>query len=65
MRLGKMMRLYRLFECREQQDVAAEIGIAPSVLSHLESGKKCDVSTFALVFTWLSKQDDGKQELVR
>jgi transcriptional regulator with XRE-family HTH domain len=64
MRLGKLLRLYRLFEGREQKDIAAEIGIGNTVLSRIEAGRSCDMRTLGKLLAWLTDEDNGKKELI-
>jgi transcriptional regulator with XRE-family HTH domain len=65
MRLGKLLRLYRVFEGREQKDMAAEIGVGNTVLSRIENGRTCDMKTLGKLIIWLLEDDDGKKELVK
>lgn len=65
MKLGKLLKLLRRFESLDQAQLAAEIGVTASVISSIENGHKCDLSTFAKVLVWLSTPDTGKELLTK
>lgn len=64
MRLGKLLRLYRLLEgARTTRQLADEIGIGASTISRIENGKPCDMRSLGKLITWLITDDDGTKEI--
>jgi len=60
MRLGKIIRRWRLSNEFPVKDVAAQIGIAPSTLVHMEQGKLPPHSeTLIAVWNWLLTPEPG------
>lgn len=53
MRLGYLLRKYRLVSDFDLRTVALEIGISTSTLSRIETGEKMDGDTLAKVLFWL------------
>jgi transcriptional regulator with XRE-family HTH domain len=65
MRLGKLLRLYRLLEgTRTTRELGAEIGISASTISRIENGKPCDMHSLGKLITWLITDDEGTKELI-
>ena len=54
MRLGTVLRKYRLVQERSVRDMAAEIRIPFATLSRLENGQaECDMRSFVAILKWL------------
>lgn len=53
MRLGYLLRKYRLVSDFDLRTVALEIGISTSTLSRIETGGQMDGDTLAKVLVWL------------
>ncbi len=53
MKLGEVIRKWRVFTERSVRDVAAEIGISAATLSRIERGQEMDGASLALVLNWL------------
>ncbi len=53
MKLGEVIRRWRVVSERNVRDVAAEIGISAATLSRIERGQKMDGGSLALVLNWL------------
>ena len=56
MRLGEIIRKWRIVQERTVRDLAAEIGISASTLSRIERGERMDAPTFMRLFGWLIEQ---------
>lgn len=54
MRVGGIIRRWRVNTDLNIRDVAAEIGIMPSTLSRIERGLPMDGKTLAKLMTWLT-----------
>jgi transcriptional regulator with XRE-family HTH domain len=60
MRLGNVIRRWRLAEDRTLHEVSQEIGIPLSTLQRIETGKPWDSETMAAILFWLiGKQKSG------
>lgn len=59
MRLAKLLKLHRAAMGMDQKALAVEIGIAPTTLSRLESGKGILMPEFLKVLVWLCG-DEGE-----
>jgi transcriptional regulator with XRE-family HTH domain len=53
MKIGLIIRKYRVFSELTQINLANEIGISKSTLSRLESGEEMDGATLGKVLVWL------------
>jgi transcriptional regulator with XRE-family HTH domain len=53
MKIGLIIRKYRIFSELTQINLANEIGISKSTLSRLESGEEMDGATLGKVLVWL------------
>ena len=53
MRLGTVIRKWRLMEDRSVRDVAKEIGMSAATLCRVEQDNTCDSITLAAIMTWL------------
>lgn len=60
MKLGKIIRKYRVTSELTLREVGKEIGIGPATLMRLEQGRDPDGVTLAKVLAWLF-QDAGKK----
>ncbi len=57
MRLGEVIRKWRISKERTLEDVSGEIGISIVTLSRLELGRESDGSTVSAVLKWLLSSD--------
>lgn len=58
-RLARALRLYATAEDMPAKDMAADIGISPSAMSRLMSGKGLvDAASIVRVFAWLTEDPD-------
>jgi transcriptional regulator with XRE-family HTH domain len=64
MKLGKVIRKYRVTSELSLRDVGKEIGIGAATLMRLEQGRDPDGATLAKVLTWLLKAEciNGSKE---
>lgn len=53
LRIGKVIRRWRLMEERTLREVGKEMGISAATLLRIEQGEACDSGTLALLLTWL------------
>ena len=53
MRLGQILRKWRISQELTLREVAKEIGISHSTLARIEHGEACDSDTIAAVLVWL------------
>ena len=53
MRLGYLLRKYRMVSDLDLRTIALEIGISTSTLSRIETGEKMDGDTLAKMLIWL------------
>lgn len=53
MRLGLVIRKYRVMEELGVRDLAKKIGISAATLSRIERGKDCDSRTLSKILNWL------------
>ncbi len=60
MKLGPVLRKYRLHAEKSLRELAAEIGVSSSTLSRVERGEEMDGETLAKIINWLT----GKGEVV-
>lgn len=60
MKLGTIIRRYRVTSELTLREVGKEIGIGAATLMRLEQGREMDSSTMAKVLAWLFANDDGK-----
>ncbi len=61
MRLGTVLRKWRLTAERKQKDVAAEIGISDRALARIEAGAtlpQIDSETLSRVLNWMCAKED-------
>lgn len=61
MRLGHVVRKYRLMTELTLRGLASEIGIAASSLMRLDQGHMPDSATLGKVLTWLMKRIDAPE----
>lgn len=54
MRLGKIIRSWRVNQDLGIREVAAQIGISAATLSRIERGEKMDGRTLAAILHWLA-----------
>lgn len=57
MKLGEVLRKWRLMSERDLRSVGAEIGISAATLMRLEQGRDTDGKTLAKVIAWLTKEE--------
>jgi len=55
MRLGVVLRKYRIMEERTLRELGKEIGISAAAVLRIEQGRGCDAATFMKVLIWLTK----------
>ena len=60
MKLGKIIRKYRVTSELTLRDVGKEIGIGAATLMRLEQGRDPDGQTLAKVLAWLFSSENGK-----
>ena len=53
MKLGIVLRKYRLMKKCDLRTQAKELGIAAATLLRIEQGKDCDAKTLAKILNWL------------
>lgn len=56
MRLGEILRAWRIHRELNLRHVAKLMGISASTLSRIENGLACDGRTLATILTWLMEQ---------
>lgn len=63
MRLGDVLRKWRLMNELDLRSVGAEIGISAATLLRIEQGAAPDSTTFMLVLNWLmaGRSEDGRR----
>lgn len=61
MKLGNVIRKYRLMMEWDLRRLAHEIGIAPSTLMRIEMGFACDSATLAKILNWLMRPEERKR----
>lgn len=61
MKLGEVLRKWRIMSERDLRSVGAEIGISAATLMRLEQGRDPDGKTLAKVLAWLTK-DAGESQ---
>lgn len=54
MKLGEVLRKWRIMSERDLRSVGAEIGISAATLMRLEQGRDPDGKTLAKVLAWLT-----------
>lgn len=57
MKLGEVLRKWRLISERDLRSVGSEIGISAATLMRLEQGRDPDGKTLAKVLAWLTKEE--------
>jgi len=62
MRLGEIIRKWRIVQERTVRDLAVEIGISASTLSRIERGEKMDAPTFMRLLNWLTAEPPQAEE---
>lgn len=62
MKLGTVIRKYRVTNELTLREVGKEIGIGPATLMRLEQGRDPDGPTLAKVLTWLFSENGNKKE---
>lgn len=60
MKLGTIIRKYRVTSELTLREVGKEIGIGPATLMRLEQGRDPDGQTLAKVLTWLFSENGSK-----
>ena len=58
MRLGRIMRRWRLVEDLGLREMAATLGISAATLSRFENGHNVDGATLTRIFTWVLAESD-------
>lgn len=56
MRLGYLLKLYRVNRAIGLRELAQELGTSISTLSRLENGKSIDVATLGRIMAWLTDE---------
>lgn len=56
MRLGEILRKWRIMSQLTVREVAVQIGILPSTYCRIENGKAMDGRTLAEVMTWMTEE---------
>lgn len=62
MRIGQIIRSWRIHEELTVRQVAARIGCLPSTLCRIEHGEQCDSRTLAAVLRWLMEEPAERRE---
>lgn len=62
MRLGQILRRYRIIEERTIRDLALEVGVSPATWVRFEQGKAIDTGTFMKLANWLTEEGKGDGE---
>lgn len=62
MRLGEVIRKWRIMTERDLRSVGAEIGISAATLMRLEQGRDPDGKTLAKVWAWLTLERNGESK---
>lgn len=57
MRIGAVLRRWRLYREVSLRSLAKEIGLTPSTLSRLETGENIDAASMWKVWQWLMSQE--------
>jgi DNA-binding XRE family transcriptional regulator len=65
MRLGTVMRKWRMSSDRTLRDVAKQIGIHHTTLARLEKGQSCPVEALIKIGMWLIQMDEYKEEAAK
>ena len=52
MRIGNLIKSWRVMEKKGQREVAAEIGIGVSTLCRIENGEMMDGTALAKIISW-------------
>jgi DNA-binding XRE family transcriptional regulator len=60
MRLGLLIKKWRLVNEIGPRELASEIGIAPATLYRIESGRALDALTLLKILNWLCNPKDQK-----
>lgn len=61
MKLGKVIKKYRLISELTLREVGKEIGIGAATLMRLEQGREPDGQTIAKILAWLFSDEKGKK----
>jgi transcriptional regulator with XRE-family HTH domain len=61
MKLGKVIRTYRVVNELALRDLGKQIGIGAATLMRLEQGREPDGSTLAKVLAWMCLEPNGKK----
>ncbi len=56
MRLGEVMRKFRVMSELSQRDLAEQIGLNVSTICRIENGEGMDGKTLAKVLVWLTEE---------
>lgn len=56
MRLGILLRKFRVMSDLTIRDLAREIGVSSAVLSRIERGENCDSRTLMRILNWLTEE---------
>lgn len=59
MKLGEILKIYRMIQSIKLKDFAKEIGITHSTLSRLENGRTINGESLSKVLIWLLKESEG------
>lgn len=62
MKLGKVIRKYRVTSELSLREVGQEIGIGAATLMRLEQGREPDGKTIAKILAWLFSETNGSKE---
>lgn len=57
MRLGYLLKIYRVNRGIDAKVLAIELGTSASTLSRLENGKSIDVATLGRIMAWLTAEE--------
>jgi transcriptional regulator with XRE-family HTH domain len=57
MKLGEVLKKYRLFKEMTLRELAEEIGVSAPTMLRLERGKAPDARTLMLILNWLTAVD--------
>ncbi|HDZ62547.1 MAG TPA: XRE family transcriptional regulator [Nitrospirae bacterium] len=55
MKIGRLIKRWRMFEEQRIRETAKEIGISAATLSRIENGENVDGKTIMRLLTWLMK----------
>lgn len=61
MRLGKMLKLYRVTAGHDLRELSAEVGVSASTLCRIENGTACDMRSLAKLIAWMITEKEASE----